>query len=108
MSTITLTGVSKAFGDVQAVRHADLEIASGEIVALLGPSGCGKTTLLRLLAGFEAPDSGEIALDGVAVATPNRAMAPEERQVGMVFQDYALYPHMSVLQNMSFGLEYRG
>ena len=107
MSTITLTGVSKSFGSVQAVRNADLEIASGEIVALLGPSGCGKTTLLRLLAGFELPDAGEIARDGVAVATPTRSTAPEERQVGMVFQDYALFPHLSVAENVGYGLPRR-
>ena len=107
MSVITLNGVGKTFGDVRAVRRANLEIASGEIVALLGPSGCGKTTLLRLLAGFELPDTGEIALDDVTVATAESSVAPEERHVGMVFQDYALFPHLSVAENVGYGLPRR-
>jgi iron(III) transport system ATP-binding protein len=104
MSVITINGVSKSFGDVAAVRNAHLEVASGEIVALLGPSGCGKTTLLRLLAGFEEPDEGQISLNGQTVASAATSVAPEERHVGMVFQDYALFPHLTMSENVGYGI----
>ncbi|ADI14652.1 ABC transporter ATP-binding protein [Truepera radiovictrix] len=87
-----------------ALHRVDLEVARGELVALLGPSGCGKTTLLRLLAGFEVPDEGEVAVAGTVVATPERQLPPEARRLGVVFQDYALFPHLSVLHNVAFGL----
>jgi iron(III) transport system ATP-binding protein len=103
---ITLSGVSKRFPGTErpAVEAVDLVIQPGEIVALLGPSGCGKTTTLRLVAGFESPDSGAISIAGTVVADEGRHLAPEKRGVGMVFQDYALFPHLDVEGNISFGL----
>jgi iron(III) transport system ATP-binding protein len=96
--------VSKHFGPVRAVDGATLHVGRGEVVALLGPSGCGKTTLLRLVAGFERSDRGSIAIDGVVVAGPGGFAPPERRRVGMVFQDYALFPHLTVTANVGFGL----
>jgi iron(III) transport system ATP-binding protein len=104
---IRLEGVTKSFGALRAVDDATLEIARGELVALLGPSGCGKTTLLRLIAGYERPDAGTIVVARVTVAGPGRAVPPERRSVGMVFQDYALFPHLTVDQNVGFALPRR-
>jgi len=101
---IRLRGAQKSFRTVRAVDGADLEVARGEILALLGPSGCGKTTLLRLVAGFEHPDWGEVAIEGALVAGPDAWVPPERRRVGMVFQDYALFPHLTAAQNVGFGL----
>jgi iron(III) transport system ATP-binding protein len=106
-SIIRLQGVSKRFGAVEAVADVDLTVDRGEFVALLGPSGCGKTTLLRLIAGFESPDEGEISVHGHRVAGPGTWVPPERRRVGMVFQDYALFPHLTVADNVSFGLPRR-
>jgi iron(III) transport system ATP-binding protein len=100
-------GVSKRFADVIAVERADLCVERGEFVALLGPSGCGKTTLLRLVAGFERPDEGTVAIGGEVVAG-TRWIPPERRRVGMVFQDYALFPHLTVAENVGFGLSRTG
>jgi iron(III) transport system ATP-binding protein len=100
-------GVAKRFGTTRAVDGADLCVERGEFVALLGPSGCGKTTLLRLIAGFERPDAGTIAIDGRRVAG-GAWVPPERRHVGMVFQDYALFPHLTVSDNVGFGLDRRG
>lgn len=98
---IRLSKVAKSFGEVKAVDVVDLEIADGEFFAMLGPSGSGKTTVLRLIAGFELPDSGVIEIDGVDVSrTP-----PFNRDVNTVFQDYALFPHMTVLENVEYGLK---
>jgi iron(III) transport system ATP-binding protein len=97
-------GITKRFGDIVAVRDSDLCVERGEFVALLGPSGCGKTTLLRLIAGFEHPDAGEIKLEERPVAAPGVWVAPERRRVGMVFQDYALFPHLTVAENVGFGV----
>ncbi len=98
---IRLSKVAKRFGEVRAVDGVDLEIAHGEFFAMLGPSGSGKTTVLRMIAGFELPDSGTIEIDGVDVSqTP-----PFNRDVNTVFQDYALFPHMTVLENVEYGLK---
>ena len=106
-SMIRLDGVSKRFGDVAAVDGTSLCVARGEVVALLGPSGCGKTTLLRLIAGFEHPDGGSVTVDGRLVAGAGAWVSPEARRIGMVFQDYALFPHLTVAANVGFGLPRR-
>ena len=103
-SMIELAGVHKRFGDTVAVDDASLCVGRGEVVALLGPSGCGKTTLLRLIAGFERPDHGSVTVAGRLAAGPDTWPAPEARRVGMVFQDYALFPHLTVAANVGFGL----
>jgi iron(III) transport system ATP-binding protein len=102
---VHLSGVSRSYGPVRAVRDLNLEVKRGEILALLGPSGCGKTTTLRLIAGFESPDSGTVKVGGRTVAGPSVNRPPERRRVGMVFQDYALFPHLSVEQNVAYGLK---
>jgi iron(III) transport system ATP-binding protein len=104
---LSTRGVTRAFGDVVAVDRVDLDVHRGDIVALLGPSGCGKTTMLRLLAGFERADAGTISIDGRAVDGGGTWVPPNRREVGMVFQDYALFPHLDVLGNVSFGLPRR-
>jgi iron(III) transport system ATP-binding protein len=107
MSHVRVRGLSKAFGAIEAVRELNLEIERGELMAVLGPSGCGKTTLLRVIAGFEQPDAGCVVVSGDVVAGPGRIVPPEKRRVGMVFQDYALFPHLSVEGNVAFGLANR-
>jgi iron(III) transport system ATP-binding protein len=98
--------VSKRFGELWAVREAHLEVTAGQFMALLGPSGCGKTTLLRLIAGFEPIDGGQITIGGRLVASERGSgVPPEQRRVGMVFQDYALFPHLSVAANIAYGLQ---
>jgi spermidine/putrescine transport system ATP-binding protein/putrescine transport system ATP-binding protein len=97
---ISIRDVSKRFGSIVAVDSADLEINRGEFFALLGPSGCGKTTLLRMLAGFEMPSQGEIFIDGEQMSS----VPPYRRPVNMVFQNYAIFPHLNVFQNIAFGL----
>jgi putative spermidine/putrescine transport system ATP-binding protein len=103
MPAITLKGVTKSFGKTVAVNNLDLEIGSGEFFSMLGPSGSGKTTVLRLIAGFELPDSGTIELAGTDVTN----LAPFDRDVNTVFQDYALFGHMSVFENVEYGLRVR-
>ena len=98
-NVIVLDNVSKRYGDVTAVHGANLAIKRGEFFSLLGPSGCGKTTILRMIAGFEQPTSGEVLLEGVDVSH----VAPHKRNVNTVFQQYALFPHMSVFDNVAFG-----
>ena len=100
MGGLSLRGIAKRYGPVDVVRDLSLQINEGEFAVLLGPSGCGKSTLLRMVAGLETPSAGEIHLDGKRIDQ----LAPGERSVAMVFQNYALYPHMTVRQNMSFGL----
>ncbi|MDQ3378214.1 MAG: ABC transporter ATP-binding protein [Actinomycetota bacterium] len=102
---VKISNVSRNYGPVRAVRDLDLSLRRGGIMALLGPSGCGKTTTLRLLAGFETPESGEIEIGGRTVAGPGVNVPPEKRGVGMVFQDYALFPHLTVRGNVAYGLK---
>jgi spermidine/putrescine transport system ATP-binding protein len=97
---IQITDLSKHYGDVVAVNHIDLEIVSGEFFSMLGPSGCGKTTTLRMIGGFEAPDDGQILLDGVDI----RHTPPHKRPVNTVFQAYMIFPHLNVYENVAFGL----
>ncbi len=101
---ISFKDVSKSFGKVKAVDGVNFEINRGEFFSLLGPSGCGKTTLLRMVAGFEMPDSGEVFIDG----QPMSAIPPNQRPVNMVFQNYAIFPHMDVRGNISFGMRKSG
>ena len=101
---VHIDGISKRFGDAIALEHLSLDIAQGEFVTFLGPSGCGKSTTLRILGGFEKPDTGRVILDGEDVTN----QPPEKRHVNMVFQDYALFPHMTVRQNIAFALELKG
>jgi iron(III) transport system ATP-binding protein len=97
-------GLVKRYGDTVAVDQVDLTVPRGSLTALLGPSGCGKTTVLRLVAGLLDPDAGTIEIDGHQVTGPGVAVPPERRHVGMVFQDYALFPHLSVARNVAYGL----
>ncbi len=107
LTRIRLEGVSYAFATHTVLHQIDLHIEPGSIVALLGPSGCGKSTLLRLLAGLTQPGEGEIWFGERLVAKAGWALPPEARDIGMVFQDYALWPHMSVAQNVAFPLKMR-
>ncbi|HWH24559.1 MAG TPA: ABC transporter ATP-binding protein [Candidatus Limnocylindria bacterium] len=101
---VRMAGIVKRFGAVTALDGFDLEVPAGGILALLGPSGCGKTTALRLICGFEQPDAGSIEINGRQVATPMAAVPPERRRVGMVFQDFALFPHLNVRDNVGYGI----
>jgi iron(III) transport system ATP-binding protein len=104
---IRIERVTKVFGAVTAVRTLSLDVGDREFVTLLGPSGCGKTTLLRLIAGFMAPDAGAIHVGAATLSTPGHVVPPEKRGMGMVFQNYAVWPHKTVAQNVAFGLEVR-
>jgi iron(III) transport system ATP-binding protein len=101
---LVCTGLRRSFGGTVAVDGVDLRVPRGSLTALLGPSGCGKTTVLRMVAGLLDPDAGEIVIDGRTVTGPRVAVPPEQRSVGMVFQDYALFPHLSVHRNVAYGL----
>ncbi len=101
---LQLDGVRHSYGRTVAVDGVSVSVAPGEVVCLLGPSGCGKTTMLRIAAGLEALQDGEIRLAGTMVAGPGVDVPPERRGVGLVFQDYALFPHLDVLDNVAFGL----
>ena len=102
--SVELAGVTRSFGLTRAVDDVSLEVSGGEIFGVLGPSGSGKTTLLRLIAGFERPDSGTVTVGGRTVAGDGGWTPPERRRIGMVFQDYALFPHLTVEGNVAFGL----
>ena len=101
---LELEGITKRFGDETVVDDLDLAVREGELLTLLGPSGCGKTTTLRLIAGLEEPDAGQIRLRGETVAGGDRFVAPETRDVGIVFQEFALFPHKTAAENVAFGL----
>lgn len=103
-TAVSLRNICKSFGGPPVVEGLSFDVAHREVFAILGASGCGKTTTLRLIAGFERPDSGEILLGSDVVASPTRWVLPERRGVGIVFQDYALFPHLSVEKNVAFGL----
>ena len=103
---ITARGVTRRYGAKTAVAAADLDLHPGRITCLLGPSGCGKSTLLRLMAGLEPVDDGCIEADDAVLSGPGVHVPPEQRGVGLVFQDYALFPHLSVLDNVAFGLKH--
>src|SRR5476649_2951348 len=103
-ASVALTGIEKRFDTVGAVRGISLDIGAGEFLTFLGPSGSGKTTTLMMIAGFETPTAGDIAIDGRSVVT----LPPYRRNIGMVFQNYALFPHLTVSENIGFPLKQRG
>ncbi|MES2957050.1 MAG: sn-glycerol-3-phosphate ABC transporter ATP-binding protein UgpC [Pseudomonadota bacterium] len=104
MTSLSLRGITKRYGAVEVIHGVDLDVPSGEFVVFVGPSGCGKSTLLRMIAGLEAISGGEFCIDGVRV----NEVPPAQRQIAMVFQSYALYPHMTVYDNLAFGLQTAG
>src|SRR5574343_649161 len=104
MAQLELNGVIQRYGKHTVVDGVDFRLEAGRIACLLGPSGCGKTTLLRCIAGFEDIAGGEIQLHGQVVSRPGQRVTPEKRRIGMVFQDYALFPHLTIEQNVAFGL----
>ena len=101
MSTITVNHVTKSFGDNTVLKDFTETFKDGEFITLLGPSGCGKTTMLRMIAGFEKPTSGELYIDDQLVCGGNTFVPPEKRGIGMVFQSYAVWPHMNVFDNVA-------
>lgn len=107
MATVSLVGLRKAYQQSVAVHDVSLDIADGEFVALLGPSGCGKTTTLRMVAGFVEPSGGEVKVGNRVLSTAHRVVPPEDRGMSMIFQTYAVWPHMTVLENVAFGLRLR-
>jgi iron(III) transport system ATP-binding protein len=104
MAGLSLAGVTKSFGDFDAVKDVSIEVKDGEFLAVLGPSGCGKTTLLRLVAGFEKLTAGSIRIGSETVSSAGLSIPPERRRVGIVFQNYALWPHMTVAENIGYSL----
>ena len=104
MSNITIRNVKKCFGDTVVLRDFTQEFREGEFITLLGPSGCGKTTMLRMIAGFERPTQGEIAIGEQVVSSKKVFIPPEKRDIGMVFQSYAVWPHMTVFDNVAYPL----
>ncbi len=107
MSRLSLQGLTKAYGRNRVVDAIDLTLVEGEFVSLLGPSGCGKTTTLRMIAGFVDPNEGSISLDGQVISAPGSVLPPERRRIGMIFQSYAIWPNMTVAENVAFGLKLR-
>src|SRR5678815_2117228 len=108
MPGVTIKELSKHYGDVGAVKGLSLTVEAGELVALLGPSGCGKTTTLRLVAGFLTPEAGEIWVGDRCLSSSAGVVPPERRRMAMIFQSYALWPHMTVAQNVAYGLRFKG
>ena len=107
MAIVSIRGLTKKFTEAAAVDDLHLEIGDGEFVSLLGPSGCGKTTTLRLIAGFLQPDAGEIRVGGAVVSSASLLVPPERRNMSMIFQSYAVWPHMTVAQNVAYGLKFK-
>jgi iron(III) transport system ATP-binding protein len=107
MATVTIKKVTKAFGDNVVLQEFDQVFRDGEFITLLGPSGCGKTTMLRIIAGFEKPTGGELYIDDTLVSGPKTFVPPEKRGIGMVFQSYAVWPHMNVFDNVAYPLRIR-
>src|SRR3954447_18474333 len=105
MSLLVLRNVSRTFGGFKAVDGLNLSLREGELVSLLGPSGCGKTTTLRMIAGFITPSGGTIELDGQVISSPQSSLPPERRGMSMIFQSYAIWPNMTVRENVAFGLK---
>ena len=105
MSVITINHVTKSFGDVTVLKEFTEEFQDGEFITFLGPSGCGKTTMLRIIAGFEKPTTGEIRIDGRVVSSKDVFVPPEKRGIGMVFQSCAVWPHMNVFDNVAYPLK---
>ncbi|PJF08229.1 ABC transporter ATP-binding protein [Pseudorhodobacter sp. MZDSW-24AT] len=104
-SRLIVDRLSRSFGGRKVVDDVSLEVGAGQVTCLLGPSGCGKSTTLRMIAGVDQPGAGRILIDGVEVAAPGRHVPPEHRSVGLMFQDFALFPHLSVAENVAFGLK---
>src|SRR5437667_41126 len=104
MPGVTIKGLTKRYGDLAALEGLDLRVEPGELVSLLGPSGCGKTTTLRLVAGFLRPEAGEIWVGDRCLSSPTSVVPPERRRMAMIFQSYALWPHMTVAQHVAYGL----
>src|SRR5918992_1385626 len=107
MSKLVLKNISRRYGAVEAVADFSLELVPGEFVSLLGPSGCGKTTTLRMIAGFMPPSTGSIEMDGQQISSPGSVVPPERRRMSMIFQSYAIWPNMTVGENVGFGLQVR-
>ena len=108
MAHLEMAGLTKRYGDLTTVDALTLAVEPGEFICLLGPSGCGKTTTLRMVAGFIEPDAGEIRVAGEVVSRPGKMVPPERRNMGMIFQSYAVWPHMTVRENVGYGLRMRG
>jgi iron(III) transport system ATP-binding protein len=108
MAQLKIERLSKCYGDFRAIDDVSLEVGDGEFVAILGASGCGKTTLLRQIAGFDKPDGGRIVIGDTVVSTPGHQVPAERRRIGIVFQSYALWPHMTVAENVAYGLNVAG
>src|SRR5437867_7913884 len=107
MPGVVIKRLTKRYGDVAAVEGLSLDIKPGELVSLLGPSGCGKRTTLRLVAGFLRPEAGEVWVGERCLSSPARVVPPERRRMAMIFQSYALWPHMTVAQNVAYGLRFK-
>ncbi|HEY0419653.1 MAG TPA: ABC transporter ATP-binding protein [Acetobacteraceae bacterium] len=107
MTKLSLAGLGKSFGRTAAVQDVTQDLAEGEFVSLLGPSGCGKTTTLRMIAGFMPPSAGRISMNGTVLSDPARVVPPEKRGMSMIFQSYAIWPNMTVAENVAFGLKLR-
>src|SRR6185436_12586626 len=107
MPGVSLRQLRRRYGDVAALDALSLDVAPGELVALLGPSGCGKTTTLRLVAGFLTPEAGEVWVGDRCISSPRVVVPPERRRMAMIFQSYALWPHLTVAENVAYGLRFK-